>query len=79
MSLLTRREAVKVLNDEGFPTGESTFEKVMMPSRDEERPPIALVWGNRHLYEREAILAWARNRAEKHTKRFRERSSSPAA
>ena len=59
--LMTRSELREFLNSEGFPLGESTFEKICMPSRG-EGPPIEFFWGNRPLYKPERGLAWARSR-----------------
>jgi len=59
--LMTRSELREFLNSEGFPLGESTFEKICMPSRG-EGPPIEFFWGNRPLYKPERGLEWARSR-----------------
>ena len=58
---MTRSELREFLNSEGFPLGESTFEKICMPSRG-EGPPIEFFWGNRPLSKPERGLEWARSR-----------------
>jgi hypothetical protein len=58
---VTRRQAVALLNDRGFPISESTLAKLCMPSRN-EGPPAAGRFGNRDVYEPEAVLGWARAR-----------------
>lgn len=58
---LTRRESARFLRDNGFPMGDSTFEKLAMPSRM-EGPPVAARWGNRCLYTPAGLLEWAQTR-----------------
>jgi hypothetical protein len=58
---MTRSELRVFLNSEGFPLGESTLEKLCMPSRG-EGPPIECFWGNRPLYRPDRGLDWAKSR-----------------
>jgi hypothetical protein len=66
--LMTRDQLREFLNAEGFPLGESTFEKICMPSRN-EGPEVEAYWGGRPLYSPERGLAWARSRLSKTRKR----------
>jgi hypothetical protein len=66
--LMTRSELRVFLNSEGFPLGESTFEKICMPSRG-EGPEVEAWWGGRPLYNPERSLEWARGRLSKTRKR----------
>jgi hypothetical protein len=62
--LMTRSELREFLNSEGFPLGESTFEKICMPSRG-EGPEVEAWWGPRPLYDPERGLEWAKSRLTK--------------
>jgi hypothetical protein len=62
--LMTRSELRAFLNAEGFPLGESTFEKICIPSRN-DGPEVECFWGNRPLYSPERGLEWARSRLSK--------------
>jgi hypothetical protein len=58
---LTRRQAVALLNEHGYPMSASTFAKLCMPSRG-EGPPSVGRWANRDLYEPSKLLGWAKTR-----------------
>jgi hypothetical protein len=61
---MTRSELREFLNAEGFPLGESTFEKICMPSRG-GGPEVEAWWGARPLYDPERGLQWAKGRLTK--------------
>ena len=62
--LMTRSELREFLISEGFPLGESTFEKICMPSRG-EGPEVEAWWGRRPLYRPTRGLEWAKSRLRK--------------
>jgi hypothetical protein len=66
--LMTRDRLRLYLNEQGFPIGESTFEKMCMPSRG-EGPEVEAWWGDRLVYNPERSLEWARSRLSKTRKR----------
>jgi len=59
-----QRAAREFLISEGFPLGESTFEKICMPSRG-EGPEVEAWWGRRPLYRPTRGLEWAKSRLRK--------------
>jgi hypothetical protein len=61
---MTRSQLREFLNSEGFPLGESTFEKICMPSRG-DGPAVEAWWGLRPLYNPERGLQWAKSRLTK--------------
>jgi hypothetical protein len=61
---MTRDQLRKFLNDRGFPIGESSFDKICMPSRN-EGPEVEAYWGRRPLYRPDRGLEWARARLTK--------------
>jgi hypothetical protein len=60
-ALKVRKKLLEFLNEQGFPIGESTFEKLCSPAIG-QGPPVAGWWGRRPLYDPEVALAWARRR-----------------
>jgi hypothetical protein len=59
--LLTRRQLVVYLNDNGFPIGRGTINRLCSPAYG-DGPPVAGWWGNRPLYEPAQAIEWARAR-----------------
>ena len=59
--LLTRRQLVGYLNDNGFPIGRGTLNRLCSPAYD-DGPPVAGWWGNRPVYEPARAIEWARAR-----------------
>ncbi len=60
---LTRAELPRFLRRHGYPISRSSIDKLSMPSRGERAGPKPVgVWGNRHLYRPEEVLAWAERR-----------------
>jgi hypothetical protein len=61
--LLTRDQVHQVLVQQGFPIGRSSLDKVCSPTVN-KGPPVAAWWpgrgGDRPLYRRHEVLAWAR-------------------
>jgi hypothetical protein len=57
--LLTRRQLVVYLNENGFPIGSGTISRLCSPAYN-DGPPVAGWWGNRCLYDRQRALEWAR-------------------
>jgi hypothetical protein len=55
---MTRKKAAAYLRQRGFPIGDSTLDKLCMPS-SADGPPVAAWWGRRPLYEPADVLAWA--------------------
>jgi hypothetical protein len=64
---MTRDQLRKFLNDRGFPIGESSFDKICMPSRN-EGPEVEAYWGRRPLYRPDRGLEWARASAHKNAR-----------
>jgi hypothetical protein len=62
--LLTRKELVQHINDNGIPLGLSTLDKLCMPSRY-EGPEVEAWLGQRPLYDPERGLEWAKGRLTK--------------
>jgi hypothetical protein len=58
---LTRKELIIYLREQGYPIGDSTFEKLCMPTVN-EGPPVDAWWGRRPLYDPDEALAWAERR-----------------
>jgi hypothetical protein len=58
---LTRAQLLVLLNESGYPIGESTLDKMCAPSVA-TGPPVAAWWGNRPLYDPDQGLAWAEAR-----------------
>jgi hypothetical protein len=58
---LTRPKLSAFLNENGFPIGKSTIDKLCSPAID-EGPSIDGFLGNRALYDPEVVLAWAESR-----------------
>jgi hypothetical protein len=58
---MTRKETAAYLRQRGFPIGDSTLDKLCMPS-SAQGPPIAAWWGRRPLYDPTDALAWAEAR-----------------
>jgi hypothetical protein len=58
---VTRRQAVEVLNEHGFPTSYSTLAKITSPSQLEEGlgPPPVAYFGKHPLFDVQQLLAWA--------------------
>jgi hypothetical protein len=59
--LLTRRQLVIYLNEQGFPIGSGTLNRLCSPAYS-DGPPVAGWWGNRPMYEPAAAIEWARAR-----------------
>jgi hypothetical protein len=59
--LLTRKQSVALLNENGFPISMSLMNKLCMPSLDEGPRPEG-GWGKNHLYDPDKVLRWARSR-----------------
>jgi hypothetical protein len=59
--LLTRRQLVPFLNENGFPIGRGTINRLCSPAYN-DGPPIEAWWGNRSLYHPARALEWARAR-----------------
>jgi hypothetical protein len=57
----TRRELCDFLTEHGYPISPSTLAKLAMPSVGEGPPPEG-VWGNRHIYDFDKALRWAKAR-----------------
>jgi hypothetical protein len=64
---MTRDQLRKFLNDRGFPIGESSFDKICMPSRN-EGPEVEAYWGRRPLYRPDRGLEWASSQKRENTK-----------
>jgi hypothetical protein len=62
---MTRPQAVQFLNERGYPTSKSTFDKLEMLG---EGPSPDGLWGNRHLYTPQRLLKWARSRCRELSK-----------
>lgn len=60
--LMTRGQALKFINDLGFPISKDHFDKLCLPSR-KAGPPIAARWGLRPMYDPDAVRAWAMARS----------------
>jgi hypothetical protein len=58
---MTRKQTAAYLRERGIPIGDSTLDKLCMPSAD-EGPPVAAWWGRRPLYNPKKALAWAEAR-----------------
>jgi len=58
---MTRRQIAAYLREHGVPVGDSTLDKLCMPTVN-EGPPVAAWWGRRPLYDPEEALAWAESR-----------------
>jgi hypothetical protein len=58
MGLMTRRQIVQHLRDQGYPIGLSTFNKLCAPAIN-MGPPVAGWFGNRPLYDPRAAVEWA--------------------
>jgi hypothetical protein len=60
---VTRDKLHKLLNENGFPFGKSTLDKLCAPACG-QGPPVAALWGAklRPLYDPEIGLEWAKNR-----------------
>jgi hypothetical protein len=58
---MTRRQIAKYLREHGVPVGDSTLDKLCMPTVN-EGPPVAVWWGRRPLYDPADALAWAEGR-----------------
>jgi hypothetical protein len=61
--LMTRKELAAFLRAQGYPIGNSTLDKLCMPSAY-EGPPVARLWGKRKLYAPEDGIAWAQARSQ---------------
>lgn len=60
--LLTQRELAAFIRAQtGIPLTHSTIQKLCSPAIG-DGPPTAMWYGRRPLYEREAVLAWAKTR-----------------
>lgn len=60
---LTRKQAVKFLNERGYPIALRYFEKLSCPSGG-QGPRVDLWFGGRALYKPEDLLAWVERRAK---------------
>jgi hypothetical protein len=58
---MTRKQLAGFLRENGHPYGDSTLDKLCMPSAN-QGPPIDSWLGRRPLYEASAGLAWAEAR-----------------
>ena len=58
---ITRRQLGRFLRDHGYPVGDSTLDKLCMPSSG-QGPPVAGWWGRRPPYDPADALAWAEAR-----------------
>ena len=58
---MTRKETAAFLRQRGFPIGNSTLNKLCMPSSG-QGPLVAAWWGRRPLYDPADALAWAEAR-----------------
>jgi hypothetical protein len=58
---MTRRQIAAYLREQGVPVGDSTLDKLCMPTVN-EGPPVAAWWGRRPLYDPDEALAWAEAR-----------------
>jgi hypothetical protein len=58
----TRRELAEFLTKEGYPISKSTLDKLLMPSAGGKGPPPEGEWGNKHIYDFDKGLRWARKR-----------------
>jgi hypothetical protein len=65
--LLTRREVALYLTGKGFPISLQHLTNLSMPSNF-QGPPVALRWGQHCMHKPAEALAWARARAEAHTR-----------
>jgi hypothetical protein len=74
--LLTRRELVEFFNEHGFPIGESTLDKICMPSSGVEGPPVEAAWGGLFLYHPTKALRWAKARFNDPAALSRQRSAN---
>jgi hypothetical protein len=61
MGLMTRRQIVQHLRDQGFPIGLSTLNKLCAPAIN-TGPPIAGWFGRTPLYDPPVALEWAKAR-----------------
>jgi hypothetical protein len=52
--LLTRRQLVVYLNENGFPIGNGTINRLCSPAYN-DGPPVVRWWGNRCLYDRQRL------------------------
>jgi hypothetical protein len=57
-----RRALCEFLTSEGYEISKSTLDKLSMPSAGGKGPPAEGVWGNRHIYDFDKALRWARKR-----------------
>jgi hypothetical protein len=58
---MTRGQLAAFLRRNGIPIGDSTLDKLCMPTVN-EGPPVAAWWGRRPLYDPADALAWAEAR-----------------
>jgi hypothetical protein len=58
---MTRKQTAVYLRELGIPIGDSTLDKLCMPSAN-QGPPVAAWWGRRPLYDPADALAWAEAR-----------------
>jgi len=58
---MTRKQLASHLREHGFPIGNSTLDKLCMPTVN-EGPPVAGWWGRRPLYDPDEAIAWAEAR-----------------
>jgi hypothetical protein len=63
---MTRQQAVRFINERGYPLSEKYFSKLCLPSRN-EGPRVAQQWGGRPLYTADDILAWVETRCARQT------------
>jgi hypothetical protein len=61
MPLMTRQQLLEHLNKSGYPIGESTLDKLCMPSNG-GGPPVRVWWGKRALYDSDEAIKWAEGR-----------------
>jgi hypothetical protein len=60
---MTRWQALKLINDLGFPISKDYFDKLCLPSR-KSGPPVAARWGLRPMYDADAVRDWAMARSQ---------------
>jgi hypothetical protein len=60
---LTRRQLAARLRELGYPIGDSTLDKLCMPSIG-GGPPVCGYWGKRPLYEEGSSVAWAESKLQ---------------